>query len=130
MSKLIIATLLLAVGMVPAHAAKFLFAGSGAFSAGLSVNGVPGLSTDISQFTATVSNQGWWSSTASNADANDNYFVGDDDVDQFNNFFTFDLSSVSFPVTSASLVIVAFGTTTAGLRSLIACGTSPRVRPS
>jgi hypothetical protein len=48
--------------------------------------------TSQSEFTAGVRNQGWWMSSITNSDVNDNYFVGD-----FNgphrNFFSFDLSS-------------------------------------
>jgi hypothetical protein len=49
--------------------------------------------TSQSEFTPGVKNQGWWSPTASNFDANDNYFVGRLDAELFRNFFTFNLSS-------------------------------------
>jgi hypothetical protein len=68
----------------------------------LVINGVP-YSTDASPFTPEVNNQGWWSDTLSNFDANDNYYVGFAGNDQLRNFFTFDLSGFQGVATSASL---------------------------
>src|SRR5215217_1847829 len=52
-------------------------------------------STSVSEFTAGVRNQGWWSRVTDNFDANDNYgvatFGGNEPINR--NFFTFDLST-------------------------------------
>jgi hypothetical protein len=58
--------------------------------------------TSQSQFTPGVKNQGWWSPTASNLDANDNYVVGRVGAELFRNFFSFDLSSAC-PAASVTL---------------------------
>jgi hypothetical protein len=50
-------------------------------------------STSQNPFTSGVRNQGWWSATYPNFDANDNYFVGFYFGDRYRNFFSFDLSS-------------------------------------
>jgi hypothetical protein len=58
--------------------------------------------------------QGWWSPTAFNVDANDSYFVGRSGVDLFNNFFTFNLSTLDLTgkqIVSATLEVTRFETT-------------------
>jgi hypothetical protein len=45
-------------------------------------------------FTAGSDNQGWWSATGANVDANDNYFTGQTIPDVTRSFFTFDVSSL------------------------------------
>jgi hypothetical protein len=72
--------------------------------------------TSQSEFTPGVKNQGWWSPTASNLDANDNYFVGRSSLgppgsEQLHrNFFTFDLSSAC-RASSVTLQLTRFGQT-------------------
>ena len=61
-------------------------------------------STSDNQFDPGVDNQGWWSTTMSNYDENDNYSAGmDTQGNNPRNFFTFDLSALSLPVISATL---------------------------
>jgi hypothetical protein len=82
---------------------EILFAFSDASnSLTLSILGGPDviLSTADSEFDIGVFNQGWWSwdeTRRSNTDDNDNYAAGG----ITNNFFTFDISDISSPVTSA-----------------------------
>ena len=65
--------------------------------------------TSDSQFDAGVDNQGYWSDTLSNYDENDNYAIGINPLgDLSRNFFTFDLSSLTFPVISATLELTRF----------------------
>jgi hypothetical protein len=65
--------------------------------------------TSDSQFDVGVDNQGWWSDTLSNYDENDNYAIGiDPSGDLSRNFFTFDLSLLTLPVTSARLELTRF----------------------
>ena len=65
--------------------------------------------TSDSQFDAGVDNQGWWSNTLSNYDENDNYATGINPFgDLSRNFFTFDFSSLTLPVTSARLELTRF----------------------
>jgi len=65
--------------------------------------------TSDSQFDAGVDNQGWWSDTLSNYDENDNYAIGIDPFsDSSHNFFSFDLSLLYLPVTSARLELTRF----------------------
>ncbi|MBA3551922.1 MAG: hypothetical protein H0W27_03495 [Actinobacteria bacterium] len=59
--------------------------------------------TSDSQFLPGTDNQGWWSPTEDNYSANDNYIVGQHDGDDFRNFFTFDVSSLSGTAVSATL---------------------------
>lgn len=101
-------TLLVGSGLnpLPAIAAEFLYAGSIGLPNTLSLNGSTVLSTGQSQFDFGSNNQGWWSATSLNGTFNGNYFVGDlsnDGSDLYNNFFTFDISEVPEPVTSATL---------------------------
>jgi hypothetical protein len=64
--------------------------------------------TSQSEFTPGVKNQGWWSPTASNLDANDSYVVGRVGNDLFRNFFSFDLSSAC-PASSVTLQLTRAG---------------------
>jgi hypothetical protein len=50
-------------------------------------------------------NQGWWSPTTINIPDNDNYFTGTYVGAQYNDYFIFDLSLLSGPITSATLVL-------------------------
>ena len=66
--------------------------------------------TSDSRFDPGIDNQGWWSATRSNLDFNDSYFVGlacdtpaCTTVHDNRNFFTFDLSSLTGAVVSATL---------------------------
>jgi PEP-CTERM motif-containing protein len=66
--------------------------------------------TSDSRFDLGVDNQGWWSATRVNVDWNDSYFVGlacgsavCTTVHDNRNFFTFDLSSLTGSVVSATL---------------------------
>lgn len=71
--------------------------------------------TSDNQFDAGVDNHGWWSDTAFNRDANDNYGVGINSSGQdHRNFFTFDLSSLDLSsevVTSVTLELRAYSWT-------------------
>ncbi|WP_181280642.1 PEP-CTERM sorting domain-containing protein [Aphanothece hegewaldii] len=89
---------------------EYIFGFSGASTNSLTLelsdNTTITLFTDQSEFTSGIRNQGWWSATESNDDINDNYIVGDISNDQtslLNNFFSFDISSLSGTVTSATL---------------------------
>ena len=65
--------------------------------------------TSDSQFDAGVHNQGWWSDALPSYDENDNYIIGIGFSGYlFRNFFTFDLSSLSIPVISATLELTRF----------------------
>lgn len=60
--------------------------------------------TSDNQFTPGENNQGWWSDTLSNENITDNYSTGiNSENDITCNYFTFDLSSLSLTVTSATL---------------------------
>lgn len=101
-------TLLVGSGLntLPASAAEFLYGGSGSSPNTLSLNGSTVLSTAAGprdQFGLGIFNQGWWSNSQLNGEPNYNYFVGEDDLGFYNNFFTFDISEVLEPVTSATL---------------------------
>jgi len=68
--------------------------------------------TSDSRFDPGVDNQGWWSATQSNVDVNDNYFAGltcdspaCTTVHDVRDFFSFDLSSLSGDVVSATLEV-------------------------
>lgn len=62
------------------------------------------LSTRAGHFPGSVANQGWWSATHSSTDDNTNFLVGRTvDGDVLRNFFTFDLSHQTVPVTRAVL---------------------------
>ena len=65
--------------------------------------------TSESQFLPGTDNQGWWSDTTDSRDANDNYFVGRLGTRRVRNFFTFDLSSLSGRVISATLEVRRYG---------------------
>lgn len=62
------------------------------------------LSND-STLTFTAVDQGWFSATESNVAANTNYIIGESNGNIFNDFFTFNLSTLSGQVTSATLAI-------------------------
>jgi hypothetical protein len=70
--------------------------------------------TSDSQFDAGVDNHGWWSPTDGNVDSNSNYFAGFLPLFSglfFNNFFTFDLSTLNLSgqtIVSATLEAVRF----------------------
>jgi hypothetical protein len=93
-----------------ATAFGLLTAGIVAFAPGDAVYaGVFIFNTSDSQFTPGVDNQGWWSDTHSNFDTNDNYFNGQGSVlAQMRSFFTFDLSSLSGTVVSATLELTRY----------------------
>jgi len=61
------------------------------------------IDTSYGEFTPGDLNQGWWSGTADNFDANNNYVVGDFGGDSYRNFFTFKLDNVNGVITSATL---------------------------
>jgi hypothetical protein len=67
--------------------------------------------TSDSEFTPGVPNQGWWSPTSPNYDANSNYIVGIccGEGNYYHNFFTFDLSSLTDTVISARLELQRYG---------------------
>jgi hypothetical protein len=73
-----------------------------------SAQGVQTFTTSQSEFTPGVKNQGWWSPTASNLDANDSYVVGRVGSDLFRNFFSFNLSSAC-PASSVTLQLTRAG---------------------
>jgi len=64
--------------------------------------------TSDSQFDAGVDNQGWWSDTRETRDDNDNYVTGIVFDGDHRSFFTFDFSSLSLPVISATLELTRF----------------------
>jgi len=64
--------------------------------------------TSDSQFDLGVDNQGWWSNTWANIDDNDDYTTGIFFDSDHRSFFTFDLSSLSLPVISATLELTRF----------------------
>ena len=67
--------------------------------------------TSDSQFDAGVDNQGWWSDTREARDDNDNYTTGTalgGGGGDFRSFFTFDFSSLSLPVISATMELTRF----------------------
>jgi uncharacterized protein (TIGR03382 family) len=110
---------LLGAAVRPAHADSFLFGGSEQFlgdtlqQLAITIGGSTFLfNTFDSQIDAGVDNQGWWSDTIGNADDNDNYIVGTIDPGfRFNNFFTFDLTSLGAgAITAAELRLTRHGT--------------------
>ena len=64
--------------------------------------------TSDSQFDAGVDNQGWWSDTRETRDDNDNYVTGTVFDGDHRSFFTFDFSSLTLPVISATLELTRF----------------------
>ena len=64
--------------------------------------------TSDSQFDTGVDNQGWWSDTRINSDDHDGYITGIAADGDHRSFFTFDLSSLSLPVISATLELTRF----------------------
>ena len=64
--------------------------------------------TSDNQFDAGVDNQGWWSDTRVNSDDHDGYITGIVFDGDHRSFFTFDLSSLSLPVISATLELRRF----------------------
>jgi hypothetical protein len=103
---------LLLAAVPPAFAAEFLFFFSGRDGCGGvqrlvvgTASGPMAFDTCASRFDPGVDNQGWWSATFGNTDVNDNYFVGShpNDVDLLNDFFTFDLTSLTESALSATL---------------------------
>jgi hypothetical protein len=95
----------LGAGARTASAEPYILGFTGSDSVVLSINGGAFLfSTSSSQIDAGIDNQGWWSDTAGNNDANDNYIVGSvDGLGSTHNFFTFDLSNLDVLVTDAEL---------------------------
>lgn len=87
---------------------KFLTA---AFAAALSLPlvaahaGTIMLTTAQSEFTAGTLNQGWWASNAGNATRNDNHLTGSYTGGEYRSFYTFDLSTITGKVKSASLLV-------------------------
>ncbi len=55
------------------------------------------------QITINATNRGWYNAAGSRTVNNFNYFVGADSQTEYRNFFVFDLSNVTDPITSASL---------------------------
>lgn len=103
-----VAALLLSANVA---SADYLFGNSG----NSSNNGVNRLTVNGTIDLFSGANQGWWSAEAPATDANDNYFVGVIDVDEFtkqyvNNFFIFDISGLVAPVSSAVLNIQLYKT--------------------
>lgn len=97
-----------------ANADAFLFGFSGASNGELDVTTSDGLFVLSTNF-----NQGWWSDNAVNGNGNNNYIVGSFG-DHWNNFFAFDLSSVTGTVLSADLQLKReFGSGTAGFGPII-----------
>jgi hypothetical protein len=90
---LCIAAMLLLAG---SSSAAYIFGFSGGYYQTLVING-----TD----TYTAVNQGWWSSTDTNWDGNDNYIAGQADGRFWNNYFVFDLTDFEGEVASATLVL-------------------------
>jgi len=72
--------------------------------------------TSQAEFTQGIFNQGWWSPTAVNLDANANIIVGTEVGAFFNDFFTFDIGGpiAADPVVSATLRINDVGFAGAG----------------
>ncbi len=63
------------------------------------------VTTSDNQIQAGVDNQGWWSNVVvNNNPTNDNYITGNSS-DNFRSFFSFDLSSISGTVTSATFEV-------------------------
>jgi PEP-CTERM motif len=103
---------------IPASADTVLFGNSQAKTQTLTVTTNSNtfvFTTDMSEFTGGVRNQGWWSATIGNNNTNDNYGVGTVTGGSVNDFFTFDLESFSGGATSAVLSLVTTGTTAVGL---------------
>ncbi|MBN1795779.1 MAG: hypothetical protein JW804_03830 [Sedimentisphaerales bacterium] len=66
-------------------------------------------STSDNQFNSGIDNQGWWSDTMSNEFITENYAIGVNPTGNYSrNFFTFDLSSLSDAVLSATLQLTRF----------------------
>lgn len=63
------------------------------------------VTTSDNQLQTGVDNQGWWSNTTTNSNStNDNYITGNSN-DNFRSFFSYDLSSISGTVTSATFEV-------------------------
>ena len=66
-----------------------------------------------------TSDRGWYNENGIHNPSNDNYIAGINETSlNFHNFFTFDLSSVSGPVTSASFTVYTHDITGAGTYTL------------
>ncbi|TWU37280.1 PEP-CTERM motif protein [Novipirellula artificiosorum] len=79
-----------------------------AATAGQVQAGTMTFNTSDSQFDSGINNQGWWSDTRPNNNSNENYFTGSASSSVLRSFFTFDLSSLSGTVTSATLSLRRF----------------------
>lgn len=83
------------VGVALVVFAGFTFGGASA--------AVQTFTTAQSEFRAGTLNQGWWSSTSQNSNANDNHFTGLFEAEVFNSFYSFNLTGLSGTATSATL---------------------------
>jgi hypothetical protein len=93
------------------HHSEYLFGYSGFNANTLTVNASTVLDTGTSEFYSGSRNQGWWSPSAFNVEFNDNYIVGDlssNGSQLYNDFFTFDISGLTGPVSSAVLNLQRF----------------------
>jgi hypothetical protein len=83
-----------------------------AFAASATAQTTQIFTTSESEFDPGTRNQGWWSPTLANDDANDNYIVGnvDPSFGPARNFFSFDLASAC-PASSVTLQLTRFDQT-------------------
>jgi hypothetical protein len=79
----------------------------GAWFANAAQAGVFVFNTSDSQITPGFENLGWWSDTQINSNTNENYGTGQSTF-RVRNFFTFDLSSLSGTVVSATLELTRY----------------------
>jgi hypothetical protein len=72
------------------------------------------------------SDSGWFSETGYHSADNTNYYSGDStSLGQLNDYFSFNLTGVSGPVTAASFNVASYGITTSGTYTIYATSLTP-----
>jgi len=118
MRKLLVYSGVLALALFSANAFADGFAfGSSNFNSGnnLTINGTAFYNTD----------SGWIDSTGFHDGGNTNYYSGTQGANQLNNYFSFDLTSLSGTVTTASFEVDTYGVTTTGTYDIYATSLTP-----
>jgi hypothetical protein len=81
----------------------------------LTINGTAYYNTD----------SGWIASTGEHGGGNTNYYSGTSGANQLNNYFSFNLSSLTGTVTTASFEVDTYGVTTTGTYDIYATSLTP-----
>lgn len=98
----------------PAYADRFVFGSSSHDGSNDNPGNGLNITTTVGNFFVATSSSGWWDSEGAHDQTNPNYIAGECCGTNHNNFFTFDLSSVTGSVLSASLTLNSYGVTGPG----------------